>query len=118
MPAISGLVQGGGCTSNRVTLDLQFCGPFELVCGATQAKAWTITPLTLGSCATVLFMNTARVNMLNNLAGAASQSVMPFVSAGILRVLRQLDQQARLQGGAVYMLNGNHESLNVCGDFR
>eukprot|EP00878_Enallax_costatus_P003063 GHUV01003262.1.p1 GENE.GHUV01003262.1~~GHUV01003262.1.p1 ORF type:complete len:197 (+),score=20.82 GHUV01003262.1:162-752(+) len=37
---------------------------------------------------------------------------------GILRLLRQLDQQARLEGGAVYMLNGNHESLNVCGDFR
>ena len=33
-------------------------------------------------------------------------------------LLRELDRQARLQGGAVYMLNGNHESLNVCGDFR
>jgi hypothetical protein len=37
---------------------------------------------------------------------------------GIVRVLRDLDKQARKQGGAVYMLNGNHESLNVCGDFR
>lgn len=38
--------------------------------------------------------------------------------AGIVRLLRDLDKQARQQGGAVYMLNGNHESLNVCGDFR
>jgi hypothetical protein len=38
--------------------------------------------------------------------------------AGIVRLLRDLDKQARAQGGAVYMLNGNHESLNVCGDFR
>lgn len=37
---------------------------------------------------------------------------------GIVRLLRDLDKQARKQGGAVYMLNGNHESLNVCGDFR
>lgn len=37
---------------------------------------------------------------------------------GILRLLRDLDVQARKAGGAVYMLNGNHESLNVCGDFR
>jgi hypothetical protein len=42
-------------------------------------------------------------------------SVFP---AGILRLLRDLDVQARKAGGAVYMLNGNHESLNVCGDFR
>jgi hypothetical protein len=40
------------------------------------------------------------------------------VCAGIVRLLRDLDKQARQQGGAVYMLNGNHESLNVCGDFR
>ena len=33
-------------------------------------------------------------------------------------LLRELDAQAREEGGAVYMLNGNHESLNVCGDFR
>ena len=33
-------------------------------------------------------------------------------------LLRELDRQARLEGGAVYMLNGNHESLNVAGDFR
>lgn len=37
---------------------------------------------------------------------------------GSVLLLRELDRQARLQGGAVYMLNGNHESLNVCGDFR
>lgn len=36
----------------------------------------------------------------------------------IIMLLRELDSQARRQGGAVYMLNGNHESLNVCGDFR
>ena len=39
-------------------------------------------------------------------------------ATGILRLLRDLDVQARKAGGAVYMLNGNHESLNVCGDFR
>lgn len=39
-------------------------------------------------------------------------------AAGIVRLLRDLDRQARKAGGAVYMLNGNHESLNVCGDFR
>jgi hypothetical protein len=33
-------------------------------------------------------------------------------------LLRDLDRQARAAGGAVVMLNGNHESLNVCGDFR
>lgn len=38
--------------------------------------------------------------------------------AGILNLLRFLDTEARKQGGAVYMLNGNHESLNICGDFR
>ncbi len=38
--------------------------------------------------------------------------------AGSLMLLRTLDQQARLEGGAVYMLNGNHESLNLCGNFR
>ncbi|KAJ9527410.1 hypothetical protein QJQ45_025679 [Haematococcus lacustris] len=36
----------------------------------------------------------------------------------IVKLLRGLDQQAREHGGAVYMLNGNHESLNICGDFR
>ena len=38
--------------------------------------------------------------------------------AGSILLLRELDRQARLQGGAVYMLNGNHESLNVAGNFR
>jgi hypothetical protein len=32
--------------------------------------------------------------------------------------LRDVHSQAVKQGGAVYMLNGNHESLNICGDFR
>jgi len=36
----------------------------------------------------------------------------------IVRLLRGLDLQARKEGGAVYMLQGNHETLNVCGDFR
>ncbi len=33
-------------------------------------------------------------------------------------MLRNLDRLARAHGGAVYMLNGNHESLNIAGDFR
>lgn len=37
---------------------------------------------------------------------------------GIVNLLRYLDGEARKHGGSVYMLNGNHESLNVCGDFR
>eukprot|EP00210_Caulerpa_lentillifera_P000493 g476.t1 len=37
---------------------------------------------------------------------------------GILMLLRELHHQAEKQGGAVYMINGNHESLNVCGNFR
>lgn len=36
----------------------------------------------------------------------------------LVKLLRDLDEQARKVGGAVYMLNGNHESLNICGDFR
>ncbi|KAK2076088.1 hypothetical protein QBZ16_001424 [Prototheca wickerhamii] len=36
----------------------------------------------------------------------------------VLLLLRRLDEQARRVGGAVWMLNGNHESLNVMGDFR
>ena len=43
-------------------------------------------------------------------------SVCPH--AAIVRLLRGLDKQARQHGGAVYMLNGNHETLNLCGDFR
>jgi hypothetical protein len=35
-----------------------------------------------------------------------------------LMLLRELHRQAEQEGGGVYMLNGNHESLNVCGDFR
>jgi len=37
---------------------------------------------------------------------------------GIIMLLRQLHKMAQIEGGAVYMLNGNHESLNVCGDYR
>lgn len=33
-------------------------------------------------------------------------------------LLRDLDRQARQHGGAVYMLNGNHESMNVSGNYR
>lgn len=40
------------------------------------------------------------------------------VEIGIVNLLRYLDGEARKHGGSVYMLNGNHESLNVCGDFR
>lgn len=36
----------------------------------------------------------------------------------VILLLRELDRQAREQGGAVYMLNGNHESLNVSGHYR
>ena len=38
--------------------------------------------------------------------------------AASVMMLRNLDRLARAQGGAVYMLNGNHESLNIAGDFR
>ena len=41
-----------------------------------------------------------------------------FVCAAVILLLRELDRQAREQGGAVYMLNGNHESLNVSGHYR
>uniref|UniRef100_A0A7S0WLG4 Calcineurin-like phosphoesterase domain-containing protein n=1 Tax=Pyramimonas obovata TaxID=1411642 RepID=A0A7S0WLG4_9CHLO len=37
---------------------------------------------------------------------------------GILRLLWQLGDEAKEEGGAVYILNGNHETLNVNGDFR
>jgi hypothetical protein len=49
--------------------------------------------------------------------GAALRGLLNGAAGSVL-LLRELDRQARLQGGAVYMLNGNHESLNVCGDFR
>ena len=38
--------------------------------------------------------------------------------AAIITMLRNVHAQAVKEGGAVYMLNGNHESLNICGDFR
>ena len=41
-----------------------------------------------------------------------------YVLPGIVMLLRQLHKMARKEGGAVHMLNGNHESLNVCGDYR
>ncbi len=44
--------------------------------------------------------------------------VVCAMPAGSVLLLRELDRQARQEGGAVYMLNGNHESLNVAGDFR
>lgn len=40
------------------------------------------------------------------------------VEIGIIQLLRELDRLAKPVGGAVFMLNGNHESLNVAGDFR
>ncbi|XP_054790557.1 shewanella-like protein phosphatase 1 [Prosopis cineraria] len=36
----------------------------------------------------------------------------------ILSLLRSLDKQARAKGGAVFQVNGNHETMNVEGDFR
>eukprot|EP00238_Polyblepharides_amylifera_P003518 CAMPEP_0196578186 /NCGR_PEP_ID=MMETSP1081-20130531/7135_1 /TAXON_ID=36882 /ORGANISM="Pyramimonas amylifera, Strain CCMP720" /LENGTH=341 /DNA_ID=CAMNT_0041897323 /DNA_START=165 /DNA_END=1190 /DNA_ORIENTATION=+ len=36
----------------------------------------------------------------------------------ILRLFRRLTKQAEKVGGAVYVLNGNHEIMNVAGDFR
>lgn len=38
-------------------------------------------------------------------------------AAGTLLLLEGLRQQAVAQGGNIYMLNGNHESLNVIGNF-
>ncbi len=45
-------------------------------------------------------------------------TVFGLCLAASLQLLRNLDQQARAEGGAVWMINGNHESLNVAGDFR
>ncbi|GLT80712.1 hypothetical protein SLA2020_521370 [Shorea laevis] len=36
----------------------------------------------------------------------------------ILSLLRSLDIQAKAKGGAVFQINGNHETMNVEGDFR
>ncbi|KAL6203495.1 hypothetical protein ACLB2K_027195 [Fragaria x ananassa] len=36
----------------------------------------------------------------------------------IFSLLRSLDIQAKTEGGAVFQVNGNHESMNVEGDFR
>ncbi|KHN40111.1 Hypothetical protein glysoja_009488 [Glycine soja] len=36
----------------------------------------------------------------------------------ILSMLRSLDRQAKEKGGAVFQVNGNHETMNVEGDFR
>ncbi|XP_010521985.1 PREDICTED: shewanella-like protein phosphatase 1 [Tarenaya hassleriana] len=36
----------------------------------------------------------------------------------ILSLLRSLDSQAKANGGAVFQVNGNHETMNVEGDFR
>ena len=51
----------------------------------------------------------ARVRRADTCAAPDVASVM---------MLRNLDRLARAHGGAVYMLNGNHESLNIAGDFR
>ena len=37
---------------------------------------------------------------------------------GILILLQKLDKEAKKAGGAVYVMNGNHEVLNISGDFR
>ncbi len=36
----------------------------------------------------------------------------------ILTFLKRLKQEAEAAGGALYVLNGNHETMNVIGDFR
>ncbi|XP_030464413.1 shewanella-like protein phosphatase 1 [Syzygium oleosum] len=36
----------------------------------------------------------------------------------ILSLLRSMDKQAQEEGGAVFQINGNHETMNVEGDFR
>ncbi|KNA08919.1 hypothetical protein SOVF_158390 [Spinacia oleracea] len=36
----------------------------------------------------------------------------------IFSLLRSLDIQARVEGGAVFQVNGNHETMNVEGDYR
>ncbi|KAK9791182.1 hypothetical protein WJX73_009921, partial [Symbiochloris irregularis] len=40
------------------------------------------------------------------------------IELGTLLMLRDLDEQARRFGGAIYVLNGNHETLTVAGNFR
>lgn len=37
---------------------------------------------------------------------------------GILILLQKLGKEAKKAGGAVYVMNGNHEVLNISGDFR
>ena len=37
---------------------------------------------------------------------------------GILILLQKLGKEARKVGGDVFVLNGNHEILNISGDFR
>uniref|UniRef100_A0A7S0RI63 Calcineurin-like phosphoesterase domain-containing protein n=1 Tax=Pyramimonas obovata TaxID=1411642 RepID=A0A7S0RI63_9CHLO len=37
---------------------------------------------------------------------------------GILLLLQKLQKEAKEAGGAVHLLNGNHEVLNIAGDFR
>lgn len=36
----------------------------------------------------------------------------------ILELLNKLESQAKVAGGALHILNGNHETMNVAGDFR
>ena len=48
----------------------------------------------------------------------AARSPDALGRAGILFLLQRLAEGAEEVGGAVYLLNGNHEILNVSGDFR
>ena len=42
----------------------------------------------------------------------------PFLPSFLPSFLGTLKEQAKASGGDVFLLNGNHESLNICGDFR
>lgn len=39
-------------------------------------------------------------------------------AVGVLLLLLTLNMQAQKHGGAIWMVNGNHESLNIIGNFR
>jgi hypothetical protein len=59
----------------------------------------------------------ARLGTAQVVARIVNCWLFPAPAATVL-LLRELDRQARKEGGAVWMLNGNHESLNIAGDFR
>lgn len=81
----------------------RLCSP--ACCAALwHASSWAATP--------------ARPQGLHKHSCPAPSQATPHPDTGSVLLLRELDRQARQQGGAVYMLNGNHESLNVAGDFR